>query len=100
ISQGLKRASASTDTTPAVGSIDDLPDTIAALNPVTITGTATDNDGDPLTADGQVAAVEVSLDGGSTWKVANSTDSWATWNYLWYPTKQGSYTIRARALDQ
>ena len=99
ISQGLKRASASTDTTPAVASIDDLPDTIEALKQVTITGTATDNDGNPLTADGKVAAVEVSLDGGSTWKVASSTDGWATWNYLWYPTKQGSYTIKARALD-
>ena len=60
ISQGLKRASASTDTTAAATSINDLPDTVAALSPVTITGTATDNDGNPLTTDGKVAVVEVS----------------------------------------
>ncbi len=53
ISQGLKRATASTDTTPATTSINDLPDTVEALKAVTITGTATDNDGNPLTADGQ-----------------------------------------------
>ena len=72
ISQGLKRASASTDTTAAVASINDLPDTLEALRPVTITGTATDIDGNPLTTDGKVAAVEVSVDGGTTWKIAQA----------------------------
>jgi len=99
ISEGLKRASASTDITPAVASINDLPDTVEALEVVTVSGTATDNDGNPLTTDGQVAAVEVSVDGGATWKVANSTDGWATWSYSWYPTKEGAYTIEARAID-
>ena len=99
ISQGLKRASASTDTTAAVASINDLPDTVEALTPVTITGTATDNDGNPLTTDGRVAAVEVSVDGGNTWKVANSADNWATWSFYWYPTTQGAQTIKARAID-
>ena len=99
ISQGLKRASASTDTTAAVASINDLPDTVEALRPVTITGTATDNDGNPLTTDGKVAAVEVSVDGGTTWKVASSADNWATWSFYWYPTKQGAVTIQARAID-
>ncbi|HEX2885663.1 N,N-dimethylformamidase beta subunit family domain-containing protein, partial [Vineibacter terrae] len=99
ISQGLKRASASTDTTPAVASINDLPDTIEALRPVTITGTATDVDGNPLTTDGKVAVVEVSLDGGATWKVANSADNWATWSFHWFPTNQGAVTIKARAID-
>ncbi|MPZ30959.1 MAG: DUF4082 domain-containing protein [Rhodospirillales bacterium] len=99
ISQGLKRASASTDTTAAVASINDLPDTVEALSPVTITGTATDNDGNPLTTDGRVAAVEVSVDGGNTWKVANSADNWATWSFYWYPTTQGALTIKARAID-
>ena len=99
ISQGLKRASASTDTTAAVASINDLPDTVEALSPVTITGTATDNDGNPLTTDGRVAAVEVSVDGGNTWKVANSADNWATWSFYWYPTTQGAQTIKARAID-
>ena len=66
---------------------------------MTITGTATDNDGNPLTTDGKVAAVEVSVDGGTTWKVASTTDNWATWSYYWYPTTQGAYTIKARAID-
>jgi VCBS repeat-containing protein len=99
ISQGLKRASASTDTIAAVASINNLPDTVEALTPVTITGTATDNDGNPLTTDGRVAAVEVSVDGGNTWKVANSADNWATWSFYWYPTAQGAQTIKARAID-
>ncbi|WP_147154271.1 N,N-dimethylformamidase beta subunit family domain-containing protein, partial [Reyranella soli] len=99
ISQGLKRASASTDTTAAVASINDLPDTVEALSPVMITGTATDIDGNPLTTDGKVAAVEVSVDGGTTWKVASSADNWATWSFYWYPTKQGTVTIEARAID-
>jgi hypothetical protein len=99
ISQGLKHATASTDTIAAVATINDLPDTIEALSAVMISGTATDNDGNPLTTDGHVAAVEVSVDGGTTWKVANSTDNGATWNFNWYPTKQGIVTIEARAID-
>ena len=99
ISQGLKRATGSNDTHAAVASIDNLPDTITALSSVTITGTATDNDGDPLTTDGKVAAVEVSIDGGATWKLANSTNNWATWSFYWFPTKLGAQTIEARAID-
>ena len=83
-----------------MASINDLPDTVEALRPVTITGTATDNDGNPLTTDGRVAAVEVSVDGGTTWKVANSTDNWATWSYLLVSRRQqGAPTIKARAID-
>ena len=62
-SQGLTRASASNDTHAATTSIDNLGQ-VAALSPVTITGTATDNDGNAATVDGKVAVVEVSLDGG------------------------------------
>ena len=94
ISQGLKRASASTDTHAATATINDLPDASAALAPVTITGTATDNDGNPNTDDGKVAVVEVSLDGGVTWKVATTTNGWANWSYSWNPTQEG--TSRSR----
>ena len=66
---------------------------------MTITGTATDNDGNPLTADGKVAAVEVSTDGGVTWRVATTSDGWAHWSYTWQPASEGSYTVRARAID-
>ena len=75
--------SASTDTTAATVTLTDLPAQIAALQPVTITGTATDNDGNPATTDGVVALVEVSLDGGATWRVAHGGTSWS---YQWLPT--------------
>ena len=99
ISQGLVRATGSSDTIAATASINDLPDTVEAYRPVTISGTASDNDGNPLTTDGKVAAVEVSVDGGSTWKLAYSTNDWATWSYSWFPTEQGAKTITARAID-
>ncbi|MCE8421708.1 cadherin, partial [Rhodovulum sulfidophilum] len=72
-SQGLLRALASADHAPATALINDLPDTLPALETVTITGTATDDDGNPLTEDGRVALVEVSLDGGTTWTAAQGT---------------------------
>ena len=90
ISQGLKRASASTDTTAAVASINDLPDTVEALKAVTITGTATDNDGNPLTTDGKVAAVEVSLDGGSNLESRELRPTTGRPGAIyWYPTTAG-----------
>lgn len=95
-SVGLARASASTDTIAATTTLDDLPDDIAAFQTITISGTATDDDGDAAVADGRVAAVEVSLDGGATWRVAQGTTDWT---YQWRPTAEGSYAIRARAID-
>ena len=97
-SQGLTRASASNDTHAATTSIDTLGQ-VAALSPVTITGTATDNDGNAATVDGKVAVVEVSLDGGSSWHVADTANGWATWSFHWQPSATGNYTIRARAID-
>ncbi len=99
ISQGLTRASASNDHVAATATIATPPAHIAALSPVTITGTATDDDGNPLTADGKVAVVEVSTDGGTTWRVATTSDGWAHWSYTWQPASQGSYTVQARAID-
>ena len=88
-SQGLVRATASSDTTAAVATPNDLPDSVAALGPVTISGTAGD-------ADGLVALVEVSLDGGDTWRIADGT---ASWSYSWTPETEGTYTVLARAID-
>lgn len=99
ISQGLKRASASNDHVAATASLGTTPAHIAALSPVTITGTATDNDGNAATHDGKVAVVEVSTDGGATWRVASTTDGWAHWSYTWQPPREGNYTILARAID-
>lgn len=99
ISQGLKRATASTDHVAATATIGQLPAHAAALSPVTITGTATDDDRNAATSDGKVAVVEVSIDGGATWRVASTTDGWAHWSYTWQPPQQGSYSVLARAID-
>ncbi len=98
-SQGLIRATGSTDFVAATATIADLPDQVAALQAVLITGTATDDDGNAATADGRVAVVEVSVDGGLSWRVAETTDAWATWSYLWRPAAEGEYRVLARAID-
>ncbi|MGW5397488.1 DUF4082 domain-containing protein [Streptomyces sp. NPDC003952] len=64
--------------------------TVPALRPVTITGTATDSGG------GVVARVEVSTDGGTTWKATTGVGSWT---YKWTPTVPGSAQIKVRAVD-
>jgi hypothetical protein len=56
---------------------------------VTVTGTASD-------AGGQVAGVEVSLDGGTSWHPASGTTSW-TYNGVLHGSGTGS--IRSRATD-
>src|SRR5262245_13036078 len=57
---------------------------------LTITGAATDQGG------GHVAGVEVSVDGGATWKAAQGT---SVWNFDWTPGTPGSATIKVRAID-
>lgn len=92
LQSNLVAATGSTDTTgptvtvtsPASGA------TVPALKPVTISGTATDSGG------GVVARVEVSTDGGSTWKAAKGLSSWS---YSWTPTTPGSASIKVRAVD-
>ncbi|MFE7168676.1 DUF4082 domain-containing protein [Streptomyces sp. NPDC057616] len=87
----LVAATATTDTTgpsvtvtsPASGV------TVPALKPVTIKGTASDSGG-------VVARVEVSTDGGSTWKAATGLSSWT---YTWTPTSPGAANIKVRAVD-
>ena len=96
-SQGLVRATASSDFVAATTTISDLQDTISAHQTVTITGTAADFNGTASTSDdGKVAAVEVSVDGGVTWRVANGTTNWS---FSWTPSAEGVYTIKARAID-
>lgn len=56
---------------------------------VTVSGTASD-------ADGVVAGVEISLDGGTTWNISSGTN---TWSYSWIPSTQGAVTIKTRAFD-
>jgi hypothetical protein len=56
--------------------------------PVTIGGTSSD--------DNVVAGIEVSLDGGLTWKVADGTTNW---NFTWTPAIMGPVTIQVRGFD-
>ena len=88
-SQSLVRASASTDGVAADVTMADLPATLAALQTLLITGSASD-------AAGVVALVEVSVDGGATWRAAQGTQSWS---FAWRPTAEGTYSIQARAID-
>ncbi len=92
IRAGLVAASASTDlqsptssiSTPAVGS------SIPVASPVTISGGAVDSGG------GVVAAIEVSVDGGASWRPATGREAWS---YTWTPVQTGPVTILARSVD-
>jgi VCBS repeat-containing protein len=95
-SQGLVRALTSNDRIAATATLNDLPDSVGAFSPVTISGSAADIDNDPSNDDGRVAIVEVSVDGGLNWNLAQGT---ANWTYSWTPTALGAYTIKARAID-
>ena len=63
--------------------------TVGSGDRVVITGTAADSGG-------IVAGVEVSVDGGTTWRAAQGT---AAWSFEWAPGIPGSVTIRSRAVD-
>ncbi|WP_456510259.1 DUF4082 domain-containing protein [Arthrobacter sp. TE12231] len=88
---GLTPAVASTDTTaptsritsPAGGA------TIADGTVVTISGTAADTGG-------VVAGVEISTDGGKTWRPATGTTSWT---YQWIAHGNPTSTLQSRAVD-
>ena len=89
---GLVAASASSDTTaptssvtsPASGSV------VAAGQPLTLSGRAVDAGG------GVIAGVEVSLDGGQTWRRAEGRESWS---YVTTPASGSTLNVRSRAVD-
>ena len=62
---------------------------------ITISGTASDTGG------GVVAAVEISTDGGVTWRQAdiNAADANITWTYTWIPNIEGTSAVKTRAFD-
>jgi hypothetical protein len=64
--------------------------TVATETTVTITGLARDAGG------GTVARVEVSVDGGATWRLATGMTAWS---YDWTPDTPGPATIKSRAVD-
>jgi hypothetical protein len=89
---GLVQPTPTTDTTAPTSTITS-PANGAQLQggqQITITGTATDAGG------GAVGAMEVSTDGGTTWRLASGRGSWS---YQWTPPGSGSVTIRSRAVD-
>jgi N,N-dimethylformamidase beta subunit-like protein/uncharacterized protein DUF4082/Big-like domain-containing protein len=92
IQSGLIPATASTDTTAPTSAIGSPAPaaSIAAGTIVTINGTATDTGG------GVVAGVEVSTDGGATWRRATGTSAWS---YTWVPGVLGGATLMSRATD-
>lgn len=54
--------------------------------------------------DRSISKVEISADGGKTWKEAYvkpplSGTSWVVWGYEWTPTTPGKYTVQVRATD-
>ncbi|MGW5051370.1 DUF4082 domain-containing protein [Actinokineospora sp. NPDC004072] len=89
---GLVAATKSTDITGPNVTINGLSNgqTIPAGTTVNLTGTAADVGG------GKVAGVEVSVDGGTTWKRANGLDSWS---YQWTPSTLGPASVKVRASD-
>jgi Bacterial Ig domain len=67
-----------------------VPNAVLAPGVVTISGTASDTGG-------VVSMVEVSTDGGQTWRRATGTDQWSfTWTV---PESTGTTTILSRATD-
>lgn len=88
---GLVAATASGDNSAPVTVINSPVNgaSLSVNTPVNITGTAND-------AIGVIAGVEVSVDGGTTWKPANGTTNWS---YSWTPTVEGSVTIKVRGYD-
>jgi hypothetical protein len=86
----LKPAQPSQDRNGPLAKIMSPQDGTAVAGTLTIKGVAAD-------AEGVVAAVEISVDGGATWHPATGTD---TWNYAWQmPSDIDHATILVRAVD-
>ena len=88
---GLVAATASQDTVGPTVTIDSPAQGASPANgwEVEVTGTAVD-------AEGRVAGVEVSTDGGDSWHPAIGTSSWS---YTYLQRGQGETSLRVRAVD-
>ena len=92
LGSGLVATSAGSDTTaPAVTIGSSSPSPITNSTAATISGTVSDSAG-------QVAGVEISVDG-TTWHPASWTAGTTTWTYTTTPSTPGTLTVRARAVD-
>jgi hypothetical protein len=92
IQSGLIPAMMSADSTAPISTMANpvASASIPAGTIVTISGSAVDAGG------GIVAAVEVSTDGGTTWRRASGTNNWS---YAWVPGVLGTATVMSRATD-
>jgi phosphodiesterase/alkaline phosphatase D-like protein len=97
---GVQPASLQAGLVPATASTDTVAPTAVVTSPtsgssfevghtITVTGTASDTSG-------RVAAIEVSIDGGATWKSAAGRETWST--SVAFP-QVGSATLLARGID-
>jgi hypothetical protein len=76
----------------------DLGQPLAVGRPVRLHGTA-------FGGDRGVATVEVTVDGGGTWRPARldypgSRLSWALWSFDWRPERAGDFRLAVRATDR
>ncbi len=86
---GLVAATKSTDATAPTATVTSYPATVADGTRVTLSGTASD-------VGGVVAGVEVSTDGGESWRRATGT---TTWSYSWIAHGNPTTSIKVRASD-
>ena len=91
LAPGLTLASPSLDNTAPVSTIQSPSGgaTLVTGGPVTISGISTDTTG-------MVGGVEISVDGGATWRAASGRESWT---YDWTPSAPGTVVIKVRASD-
>jgi hypothetical protein len=91
IQPGLVVTTAATDSNAPIATITSPANgaTVESGVRVTVRGTADD-------IGGSVASVEVSVDGGATWHLANGTTNWT---YDWIPGATGNASIQSRATD-
>ncbi|MBD3781902.1 MAG: DUF4082 domain-containing protein [Micrococcales bacterium] len=85
----LVAATKTTDTTAPTATVSAMTGATVGTA-TTLSGTAVDSGG------GRVAGVEVSVDGGTTWKRATGTSSWSL---PWTPATSGTASIKVRASD-
>jgi methionine-rich copper-binding protein CopC len=90
LQSGLIRAAMTADVSAPTSAITSPTSSVTVGVPVTVKGTATDAGG------GTVGGVEISVDGGRTWRRAEGTDAWT---YSWTPSNVGPTTLLSRAAD-
>jgi DMSO/TMAO reductase YedYZ molybdopterin-dependent catalytic subunit len=71
---------------------------VFSLEPIRVTGAA-------WCGDAEIAAVDLSFDGGQSWTPSLLADerapfAWRLWSYEWKPDRAGGYEIVARARDE